>query len=643
MPLTKLQFQPGINRETTSYSNEGGWFDCDKVRFRYGFPEKIGGWDKKTLSSYLGSVRSLHAWVALSGEKYLGLGSHLKYYIEEGGAFNDITPVRSTTSAGDVTFSATNGSSTITVTDSNHDAIAGDFVTFSGAASLGGNITADVLNQEYQIDEILTASTYTFTAREAGTTIASITVDGELLPSEVTANSSDTGNGGASAVGEYQLNIGLDTVVAGTGWGAGVWSRGTWGSGTTLTATTDILRIWSEDNFGEDLIFNVRDGGIYYWDKSAQSAPFTRAVALNEVQAEPDSRTPTIAKQVLVSDIDRHVLVFGADPLDNIGTQDPLLIRFSDQEDPFTWTPRPDNTAGDIRLGSGSKIICATETRQQILVWTDVSLYVLQFLGPPFTFGSQLISENVTIMGPLCTKAVDDTVFWMGEEDFYIYDGRVRTLPCDVKAYVFDDFNFDQKEKVVSGLNSSFNEIWWFYPSADSDINNRYVVYNYMEKVWYYGNLSRTQWLDRGINDYPLSTGTDGYLYFHELGLNDGEQQPPVAIDAYIESAQIDIGDGDSFSFVRRIIPDVTFADSTAESPTVDFILKARNFPGGNYRTTDSSAVSRTATVPVEQFTEQSHVRLRGRSMALRIESDDLDVHWRLGTPRIDLRRDGRR
>jgi len=629
MPLQKLQFRPGLNRETTSYTNEGGWFDCDMVRFRFGVPEKIGGWVATSTNTFLGSCRNLHAFVALDGSQYIGLGTHLKFYIEEGGAYNDITPIRETTAAGDVTFAATDGSSTLTVTDSNHGAIENDFVTFSGAVSLGGLITADVLNQEYQIVEILTANTYTITAKDtSGAT--------------VTANASDTGNGGASVVGAYQINVGLDTTVVGTGWGAGTWGRGTWGSGTSLLVAGATLRLWSSDNFGEDLIFNARDGGIYYWDKSTSSAPFARGVALSAL-AGADSTTPTIAKQVLVSDNDRHILVFGCDPQDNIGVQDPLLIRFSDQESPTTWAATATNTAGDLRIGSGSEIVCAVETRQQVLVFTDVSLHAMQYLGPPFTFGINQISENTTIMGPNAAKAVDDTVYWMGLEEFYVYTGQVQKLPCSVKSYVFNDFNDAQAEKVTAALNSSFNEITWFYPSADSDNIDRYVTFNYQENVWTYGTMARTAWLDRGIVPYPLAASSDGRLYQHELGNDDGSTSPATAISAYIESSQIDIGDGETFAFIRRLIPDITFDGSTAVSPAADFVLKTRNFPGAAYTTTDDSTVTRSATVPVEQFTDQVHVRLRGRSFALRLQSDAMGVKWRLGSPRIDIRQDGRR
>lgn len=641
MPLTKLQFRPGVNRETTSYTNEGGWFDCDKVRFRFGTPEKIGGWEKQSPNSFLGTCRALHPFVALSGESYLSVGTHLKYYINEGGAYNDITPIRETTAAGDVTFAATNGSSTITVTDTNHGALENDFVTFSGAVTLGGDITADILNQEYQITAVVNANTYEIEAR-AVATLADITIDGQYTPTLVVANASDTGNGGAAVVGAYQVNTGLDTTVVGTGWGAGTWGRGGWGSASSLTAIGDILRIWGHDNFGEDLVFNIRDGGIYYWDKSTSSAPFTRAVALSDL-AGADATTPTIAKQVLVSDKDRHIIAFGCDPQNNIGVQDPLLIRFSSQESPTTWESLATNTAGDLRIGSGSQIITAVETRQQMLVFTDVSLHAMQYLGPPFTFGISEISTNLTIASPLSAIAVEDTVFWMGREEFYVYNGQVQKLPCAVRSYVFNDFNSAQAEKVTAGINSSFSEIWWLYPSANSDDIDRYVIYNYQEQVWYYGALARSVWLDRGINQFPIAASQDGYLYLHEKGLDDGSTTPASAITSYIESSQMDIGDGENFIFMRRLIPDLTFDASTAASPQADFILQTRNYPGGPYLQTSTDAVTRTATVPVEQFTNQVNLRLRGRSFAMKISSSDTGVAWRLGSPRVDIRPDGRR
>ena len=641
MPLTKLQFRPGVNRETTSYTNEGGWFNSDKVRFRFGLPEKIGGWQKNGDNSFLGIARSLHTWVNLSGTKLTGVGTSLKLYINQGGEFYDVTPLRSTTAAGDVTFSATNGSSVITVTDANHGAAQNDFVTFSGAASLGGNITANVLNQEYQITEIVDTNSYKISARAASTTIKSITVDGQISASAVTANSSDTGNGGSSVVGKYQINTGLTNVVTGTGWGAGTWGGGTWGTASALTVV-NTLRIWTQDNFGEDLLSCVRDGGIFFWDTSADALGTDRVTALASL-TNADAETPTIAKQVLVSDRDRHVIVFGCDGETSIGTQDPLLIRFSSQESLTTWKAETTNTAGELRISSGSEIITAVETKSQILVFTDVSVHSMQFLGPPFTFGVSQISENTTIMGPMAAKAVDDAVFWMGFEDFYLYNGQVQKLPCTVRSYVFNDFNSNQSEKVTAALNSSHSEVWWFYPSSSSTEIDRYVIYNYEERVWYFGTLPRTVWLDRGVNNFPLAASTDGYLYDHENGLNDGSTNPPTPMTSFIESSQLSIGEGNNFVFLSRLIPDITFDGSVTNGPSADFTLQARNFPGGQYLQTNDSEVVQSATTPVEQFTEQAFVRLRGRSFALKVQSDSIDMQWRLGTARVDARQDGRR
>jgi hypothetical protein len=640
MPLQKLQFQPGINKETTSYSNEGGWFDCDKVRFRQGFPEKIGGWGKIGAKSFLGSCRALWPWRTLNLDDFLGVGTHLKYYIESGEGYYDVTPIRLTTSAGDVTFAATNGSSTITVSDPTHGAVVNDFVTFSGAVSLGGNITAAVLNQEYQIFEVVDSSTYKIVAREVAS-IDSITVDGQYSPTPVVADGSDTGNGGSSIVGTYQVNVGLDTSVTENGWGAGAWGRSTWGSAATVDLITDTLRIWTHDNFGEDLIINDMDGGIYYWDASAVNSLTNPAVAISSLVGA--DLAPTVAKKVIVSDVDRHVIAFGCDPLNNIGVQDPLLIRFSDQESVVDWRPSTTNTAGDLRLGSGSKIVTAVETRQQILVFTDVSLHALQYIGPPFTFGINMISENITIRSPISVAAVEDTVYWMGKNEFYVYNGGVQTLPCSVRDYVFSNFNATQAEKCFAAVNSSFSEIWWYYPSANSGNNDRYVVYNYLQDIWYYGNLTRTAWVDRGVNETPIAAGRDGYLYNHEVGFDDGSTNPASPIVAYIESSQFDIGDGDQFSFVRRLIPDLTFRNSTAETPTANFTVKARNFPGGAYLQDNSKAVEKTASVPVEQFTQDAHIRLRGRSIAIKVDSSTTGTGWRLGSPRIDVRSDGRR
>lgn len=630
MPLTKLQFRPGINREITSYSNEGGWFDGDKIRFRFGFPEKIGGWQKAVDSTFLGSCRALHIWRTLGLDTYLGLGTSLKYYVERGGAYYDITPIRATTAAGDVTFAATDGSSVLTVSDTGHGAVAGDFVTFSGAVSLGGTITAAILNQEYQIATVVDADTYTIVAR-AVADLSQITINGAYTPTPVLANSSDSGDGGAAVIGVYQINTGLDTSIFGAGWGAGSWSRGAWGSAATINVLTDTLRLWKQDNFGEDLVFNVVNGGIYYWDTS--SGLTTRGVAIGSLAGA--NSTPSIATQVIVSDVDRHVIAFGCDPIDNPGVQDPLLIRFSSQESVTDWEPRATNSAGDLRLGSGSKIVAAVETRQQTIVFTDASLHAMQYLGPPFTFGIAKISENITIQSPNAAVAVDDRVFWMGQNEFYLYEGTVNRIPCTVRDYVFNDFNFDQAEKAFAGANTENSEVWWFYPSANSLNNDRYVVYNYLEQVWYYGTLARTAWLDRGLAQYPIAAGQNGALYNHEIGYDDGSTNPATAIASYVQSSPIDMGDGEQYIFMRRMIPDVDFRDSSAESPSIDVTTRVRNFNGGNYL--------RTTTSTVDQETEQVHLRLRGRQFAMRVESDGLEVGWRLGSMRYDLRPDGRR
>lgn len=625
MPLQKLQFRPGVNQEITSYSNEGGWRDCDKIRFRFGYPEKIGGWEKYSSNTYLGSARALHNWIALDGSNYLGIGTHLKYYIEEGGAFNDITPIRLTTGAGDVTFSASNGSATLTVTDASHGAVESDFVTFSGAASLGGNVTATVLNAEYQIVRIVDANSYEITLG-------------------VTANSSDSGNGGGSTVGTYQINVGLDTVVGGTGWGAGAWSRGAWGSAEPngLTTVTQI-RLWSHDNFGEDLIINPRDDNLYYWDRSNTTS--TRAIELSTKSGTKTS-VPQIAKQVLVSDQDRHVIAFGCDGLgansgatQGDGTQDPLLIRFSSQENPIDWFPTSTNTAGDLRLGSGSRFIQAVETKREILVWTDTSLSSMRFIGPPFTFGLQQLASNITIMGPNAAVATEDVVYWMGIDTFYTYAGQTESLPCTVKDKVFLDFNIEQSDKVYAGVNSEFAEVFWFYPSADSTDNNRYVIYNYADGIWYFGNLDRTAWLDRGTRIYPIAASSS-YLYNHEFGYDDDG----TSMNSFIESGVMDIGDGDRFTYIKRVIPDLTFTGSTnLSTPQATFTLKSRNFPGGNFDNTASGTATRTQSSPVELFTNQLHTRTRGRSFAMRIESNALGSKWKLGSPRVDMQQDGRR
>ena len=476
MGLQRFNFKAGIYKEGTAYNNEGRFFDGNFIRFRAGFPEKMGGWTKKYQSSFIGVCRKIKQWVALNGFKYIGLGTTKKTYIIQGSSFVDVTPIRSTTSAGDVTFAATNGSSTITVTDTSHGAIVGDFVTFSGAASLGGNITAEVLNQEYKIVTVPTANTYTITAREVNP-VSRITVDGIYTPVAVTANSSDSGNGGSSTVGAYQLNIGLNTSITGDGWNAGTWGRGTWNSATTPTVES-VLRLWTHDNFGEDLVINIFNGGLYYYDSSTGLT--NRAVVLSSVSGAVSP--PSVAVKVLVSDVDLHVIAFGCDSEDDPGTQDPLLIRFSDQRNALDWKATVDNTAGDLKISSGSKIITAIETKREILVFTDTSIYSMQFIGPPDTFGITIVSEGISIRSPNSAVAIEDNVFWMGNNEFYVYNGAVQKIPCTLRDFVFSDFNNLQAEKVFAGVNSSFSEIWWFYPSADSNEINKYVIYNYQQQ-----------------------------------------------------------------------------------------------------------------------------------------------------------------
>ena len=710
--IKALKFRPGINREVTSYSNEGGYFDGDKIRFRMGFPEKIGGWEKYSPNQYLGSARRLHNWIGLDSSNFLGIGTHLKYYIEEGTTFNDITPIRQTTSAGDVTFSASNGSTTITVTDTSHGAVENDFVTFSGAASLGGVITATVLNAEYQIVSILDANTYTIT-------------------SSVAANSSDTGNGGSSVVGTYQVNVGLDQVIGGTGFGAGTWggvtngalqttineggtfsnsdttltvtsgtgisnndfilidseilqvtnvatndltvTRGQsgtdadthangatvflivgnadsdndyvgWGDAAAVTVTTQI-RLWSHDNFGEDLIINIKDGGLFYWDKSLGLA--SRGVELSATSTfSGEKSVPTVAKQVLVSDIDRHVIAFGCDGVGGSssatqgdGVQDPLLIRFSSQENPVDWFPTATNTAGDLRLGAGSTFVQAVETKREILVYTDKSLHSMRFIGPPFTFGISQLASNITIMSSASAIATEDVVYWMGIDNFYVHAGQTAQLPCTVKDKIFLDFNLAQRDKVVAGINSEFGEVWWFYPSADSSECDKYVIWNYNEKVWYYGSLTRTAWLDRGIRNFPIAAGS-GYIFNHELGFDDDGS----AMTSFVETSPMDMGDGEKFAFIRRVIPDLTFTGSvTGSSPNATFTVKARDFPGEDFSQTGTGTATRTATNPVEAFTNKLDYRIRGRSFAIRLDSSALGCKFKMGTPRVDIREDGRR
>ena len=626
MPLQKFIFNPGINKEGTDYTAEGGWFDGNLVRFRKGLPEKIGGWVKYLTSSIKGKGRKLHAYVTLNGTRIFSIGTTFKLYWQEGDNYNDITPIRSTTGAGDVTFSATNGSSTITVNDTSHGADLNDFVTFSGAASLGGNITATVLNQEYQVTAVTSANAFTITAKDT---------DGNT----VTANSSDTGNGGSSTIGAYQISVGLDVFIDGTGWGAGAWGSGTWGSTSSLAANNQ-LRLWSIDNFGEDLIANVRAGGVFYWDFSTASQ---RAVALSDKSGA--NQVPTLGLQVLVSDIDRHVIVLGADPMDGAvrsGAIDPLLIAFSDQENPFDFEPRATNTAGSLRCSAGSEIIGGIRARQETLIWTDVALYSLQFVGPPNTFGLNLVNEGVSLIGPNAAINAPTGIYWMDKKGFYTYNGSVVPLPCSVHSFVFDNFNEKQAFQVFGFLNKQFDEVGWFYCTADSITIDRYVVFNYVEGTWAIGALSRTAWLDEGIVAFPRAAGfadDRNYIYSHETG-HDDDGSPMDNV--FIESADFDIGDGEEFQFIRRFIPDVKFTGDSGDTQTLNVVLKARDFPGQSL-TTDQTTAFTASTTKVD-------TRARARQAAVRFESDDdadvgtrLGLGFRIGATRLDLQPNGRR
>ena len=618
MPLQKLQFRPGIVQDATDYTNEGGWRDGDKIRFRLGLPETIGGWTRLTATTMLGTCRDLHTWTSLAGTRYVAAGTSQKLYVVDGSDPDDITPIRATTGAGDATFAATNGSAILTVSDTAHGCVLGDFVTFSSAASLGGLITAAVLNQEYQVASIVDANSYTIVAT-------------------ATANASDTGNGGSSTVAAYQINIGLNDAAVGSGWGAGPYSRGTWGSAANVSIPSTSLRLWSMDNFGEDLLANVRGGGIYYWDTSAGTG--TRAVDITGLSG---SAQPQVANIVLVSERDRHVLAFGCDPEADPGNLDPLTIRFSSQESFTVWNASSTTTAGELRIGTGSEIIAAVQTKQQVVVFTDRSVSAMQFIGAPFTFGLSEVSTNTSIVGQNAAVAVGDAVYWMGNDVFYRYDGNVSILPCPVEEYVFDDVDTSQLSKVTAGSNAEFNEVWWFYPSAASGNNDKYVVYNYADKIWFYGTLDRTAWDAGGVSGFPIAASPDGNIYFQENGFSDGSTNPPSPISSFVESSGVDIGDGQQFMSVKRIIPDVGFRNSTGD-PLVTFTLNARTYPGSGTTQTQSGNTVRSVASPIEKYTEQLDVRIRGRAVSLRVESNQVNTQWRLGTPRIDLRPDGRR
>ena len=700
MPLQKLRLRPGVNRENTRYTNEGGWYDSEKVRFRQGTPEKIGGWARISATTFLGICRSLWNWVTLGGQNLIGVGTNLKFYIENGGAYNDITPYRAQVTLTNP-FETFNGSPIVEVTDANGGFMDGDFVTFYGATAVGGL----TIFGTYQISSDGT-NTYTI---DAGTP----------------ATSSATGGGTVYAL--YQINTGPAFAVPLTGWGASSWGSGTWGIGS---ASTDTLRLWSQSNFGEDLIFGPRGGGIYYWDASGgfTASTFTATVATptvitssaiypdgTPVRFAPDAgatlptgiepgkmyyvrnRTgttfnisatpngaliavsgagtgigrirpnayllrdnaastdaPLMQNYLLVSDISRFVFAYGTNDYGDT-TIDPMLIRWCDQEDPFNWTPSPTNQAGFLRLSRGSEIVTSLQARQEILVWTDAALYSLQYVGAPIVWSAQLVGENISIVGQNAVAYANGVAYWMAKDKFYKYDGRAQPLRCDLRRYIFDDINTSQYEQVAAGTNEGFHEIWWFYCSRNSIDNDRYVVYNYMEDIWYYGTLGRTAWLDSGLRNFPLAATYSNNLVDHEVGTDDDEGPVTLPIVASITSAEFDLEDGHKFMFIWRVLPDITFQNSTAAAPTATMYLLPLKNSGSGYSVNpavnanhsvanqSSANITRTAVLPVEQFTGQVFTRVRGRQLAIKIESTDLGVTWQLGSPRIDMRPDGTR
>ena len=617
MALQKLQFKPGVNRDQTNYSNEGGWNSCDKIRFRSGFPQKIGGWVRSGSYTLAGVCRQMFNYITTASDNLLALGTSKKVYLETGNTnLTDITPLRATytgASVGHVTddcFDTTIGSKIVNVNIENHGVTAGSYVTFSGVVGPIGGIPQAEFNAEFVVTSVVNSDNFDITV----TTAATSTV---------------TGGGGTAITAAFQINIGNDVATYGYGWGAGAWGRLTWGSGS-VTPVVLPQRDWFFDQFDNDLVMNIRNGPIYYWEYAPSITG--RAVLLSSLAGAVD--VPTEATEILVAQNNKHLLAFGCTPYGG-GDFDPLLIRWATQDNPKIWTPLVTNSAGFIRVSRGSKIVCAIATRQEILVFTDATLSSLQFLGTTDVFGLQELADNISIISPRCVSTVNNTAYWMGKDKFYAYSGRVETLPCTLRNHVFQNLNYDQIDQIVCGSNEAWNEIWWFYPTANSNVNNAYVIYNFLERIWYYGTIERTEWLDSPSRDYPLGVGSH-ILYEHENGV-DADTLP---LAAEITSSDFDLIDGDQFILMKRIIPDIDFTGSTAAAPEAFMTIKPRNFPGSAYTNIDTGNVIQTS---VDVYTDQVFLRARARQMGFKISSTDLGVQWQLGSPRLDGRPDGKR
>jgi hypothetical protein len=630
MPFQKLQFKPGINRDQTNYSNEGGWYECDKIRFRSGYPEKIGGWLKATPNYMLGFCRQMFGWITSYQDNFLACGTNKKVYIEVAGNFFDITPLRPVTPvlASPVTdncITTTNGSGVVTIVAIGANVLEGNYIDIAGASAVGG-IPAAVLNTTHEVDTVINVNAFTFV---------------------VGTNATSTATGGGTSINlSFEIDVGNGITTQGYGWGTGAWNDNFgWG----LNSPDPVYlpqQDWWFDQFDNNLVMNIRNGPIYYWERGTNATPDdalnTRATLLSSLAGAAD--VPTEAMQTLVSQNDKHLLAFGCQPYAGASTDfDPLLIRWASQDDPGMWTPQVTNTAGFIRVSRGSLIVRAIPTKQEILVFTEATLSSLQFTGTNDVFALQEIGDNLSIIGPRAVTVVNNMTFWMGHDKFYVYTGRVETLPCSLRNFVFTDINFNQVDQIICGTNEGWNEVWWMYPSANSNVNNRYVIFNHLERIWYYGNIERNAWLDNPLREYPQASYTDAtlersYLLNHEDGTNDDG----AALVSYIQSSDFDISEGDKFMLTRRIIPDINFAGSSATNPEANFVIRPRNFPGGAYQS-NATNTQRVIQTVVNQFTNEVFMRARARQVALRIESSGLDTQWQLGSPRLDLRPDGTR